>query len=114
MWPSTRNRRTRSIARPTAPPAMTPNFAPDDMCTRSPTTGTFRETSLLVPPMNGVLQFGQADSAKSTRASQAVQGQVGASAVATDVATGTGAASTTGSSATGAGVTGTGAAGRGS
>src|SRR5438309_11547657 len=110
------------MASAAATPAMTPNFMPDDMCTRSPTPGTLSETSGEAPPMNAVPQFGQAVDAKSTEVLQAVHGHVGTSTVATAAAGATGAATTgaattgaatTGAAATGGATTGAGAAGAG-
>ena len=108
MCPSIIISKTITVVNTTAPPAMTPNFAPDDMRARSPTPGITSETWGLTPPMNSVPQSGQAIASSGTRAEQPLHGQVGEGSSTTAVATGTAGkgAATTGAATTGGASTG--------
>src|SRR3954465_9388733 len=91
-----------------APPAITPNRAPGDMVTTSPTPGIFSEIAGFAPPRNGVAQAVQFISSIGTAVSHDGHGQLGVTR--RGGARGAGAVAWTGTAAS-TGATGTGAGG---
>src|SRR3954447_1189299 len=78
MWPITRYTKTSRTVTMPAPPAITPNRAPGDMVTTSPTPGIFSEIAGFAPPRNGVPQAVHSMCSIGTAWSQDGHGQLGA------------------------------------